>query len=87
MARGEADSLGPYKNFDEAKVANSLTGGALRGPGKLAVPPMAFARHDESEAASELQPSREQQEKQLTNQSSCTSAAASADTTVSCTAA
>lgn len=32
---------------------NSLTAGSLRGPGKLAIPPMVFAKHDESEAIGE----------------------------------
>lgn len=32
------------------ELANSLTGGALRGPGKLTLPPLVRARKDESEA-------------------------------------
>ncbi|ORY21291.1 mitochondrion protein [Naematelia encephala] len=40
----------PYQRFDPQKVHNSLTAGSLRGPGKLAVPPLLFAKHDESEA-------------------------------------
>lgn len=32
------------------QLANSLTGGALRGPGKLTLPPLVRARKDESEA-------------------------------------
>lgn len=33
---------------------NSLTAGSLRGPGKLAIPPIVFAKEDESEAIGEL---------------------------------
>ncbi|KAK1921685.1 HotDog domain-containing protein [Papiliotrema laurentii] len=40
----------PYARFDPQKVHNSLTAGSLRGPGKLAVPPILFAKSDESEA-------------------------------------
>lgn len=40
----------PYAKFDPQKVHNSLTAGSLRGPGKLAVPPILFAKSDESEA-------------------------------------
>ncbi|KAK4684025.1 hypothetical protein P7C73_g6183, partial [Tremellales sp. Uapishka_1] len=40
----------PYQRFDPQKVHNSLTAGSLRGPGKLAIPPVAFARNDEAEA-------------------------------------
>ncbi|TYJ56037.1 hypothetical protein B9479_003280 [Cryptococcus floricola] len=40
----------PYNNYDPQKIHNSLTAGSLRGPGKLAVPPILFAKHDESEA-------------------------------------
>ena len=42
--------VGPYEKFDPQKVHNSLTAGSLRGPGKLAVPPIVFAKTDESEA-------------------------------------
>lgn len=45
-------TLGPYERYDPQKVHNSLTAGSLRGPGKLAVPPVAFSKHDESEAIS-----------------------------------
>lgn len=44
---------GPYAKFDPQKVHNSLTAGSLRGPGKLAVPPILFAKSDESEAIGE----------------------------------
>jgi hypothetical protein len=50
--------LGPYAKFDPQKVHNSLTAGSLRGPGKLAVPPILFAKSDESEAIGELAASR-----------------------------
>jgi len=45
---------GPYEKFDPQKVHNSLTAGSLRGPGKLAIAPMVFAKEDESEAVGEL---------------------------------
>lgn len=48
-----ADCTGPYARFDPQKVHNSLTAGSLRGPGKLAVPPILFAKNDESEAVGE----------------------------------
>lgn len=41
---------GPYDKYDPQKVHNSLTAGTLRGPGKLAIPPVLFAKKDESEA-------------------------------------
>ncbi|KAG1736118.1 HotDog domain-containing protein [Suillus paluster] len=40
----------PYVNYAEQFRVNSLTAGALRGPGKLALPPLVRARRDESEA-------------------------------------
>ncbi|EIN05400.1 Thioesterase/thiol ester dehydrase-isomerase [Punctularia strigosozonata HHB-11173 SS5] len=40
----------PYLNFPEERRVNNLTAGALRGPGKLATPPLVRARKDESEA-------------------------------------
>ncbi|AAW45843.1 hypothetical protein CNBJ1600 [Cryptococcus deneoformans B-3501A] len=40
----------PYDKYDPQKVHNSLTAGTLRGPGKLAIPPILFAKKDESEA-------------------------------------
>jgi len=40
----------PFANYPEEKRVNALTAGTLRGPGKLAVPPILFARHDESES-------------------------------------
>ena len=45
---------GPYAKYDPDKVHNSLTAGSLRGPGKLAIPPIVFAKEDESEAIGEL---------------------------------
>jgi hypothetical protein len=45
-----ADRAGPYQRYDPNKIHNSLTAGSLRGPGKLAIPPLLFAKHDESEA-------------------------------------
>lgn len=42
----------PYSKYDPDKVHNSLTAGSLRGPGKLAVPPILFAKNDETEATS-----------------------------------
>ncbi|KAF8873076.1 mitochondrial protein [Infundibulicybe gibba] len=47
---GEWYEARPYKNFPEARRVNSLTAGALRGPGKLALPPLVRARKDESES-------------------------------------
>lgn len=43
-------STRPYTKLEPAKAQHSLTGGALRGPGMLAVPPIVFAKDDESEA-------------------------------------
>jgi hypothetical protein len=40
----------PYKNLPEERRVNNLTGGALNGPGKLALHPLVRARRDESEA-------------------------------------
>lgn len=40
----------PYMSVPKEQLANSLTGGALRGPGKLTLPPLVRARKDESEA-------------------------------------
>lgn len=51
--RGKQDEyyeIRPFANYPEEKRVNSLTSGALRGPGKLAVPPILFAKHDESES-------------------------------------
>lgn len=39
----------PFANLPEERRVNSLTAGALRGPGKLALPPLTRARRDESE--------------------------------------
>ncbi|OCH91722.1 Thioesterase/thiol ester dehydrase-isomerase [Obba rivulosa] len=40
----------PFANLPEERRVNSLTAGALRGPGKLALPPLTRARRDEKEA-------------------------------------
>ncbi|RDB27286.1 hypothetical protein Hypma_004371 [Hypsizygus marmoreus] len=40
----------PYQNFPEERRVNSLTAGALRGPGKLALNPLVRAKKDESES-------------------------------------
>jgi len=39
----------PYQTYSEERRVNSLTAGALRGPGLLALPPLVRARRDESE--------------------------------------
>jgi len=39
-----------YVNYPKERAVNSLTAGALRGPGKLALPPLIRARRDEKEA-------------------------------------
>ena len=52
-SRSDADEwyeTRPYRNIPEERRVNSLTGGALRGPGKLALLPLVRARRDESEA-------------------------------------
>lgn len=52
-ARADADEwyeTRPYLRVPEERRVNSLTAGALRGPGRLAVPPLVRARKDESEA-------------------------------------
>jgi hypothetical protein len=40
----------PYEKFPEERRPNHLTAGALRGPGRLAVPPLVRAKYDESES-------------------------------------
>ncbi|PCH37108.1 Thioesterase/thiol ester dehydrase-isomerase [Wolfiporia cocos MD-104 SS10] len=40
----------PYLHLPEERKVNSLTGGALNGPGKLAIPPLIRAKRDNSEA-------------------------------------
>ncbi|TFK38820.1 HotDog domain-containing protein [Crucibulum laeve] len=40
----------PYQNFPEERRVNNLSAGALRGPGKLALPPLVRSRKDESES-------------------------------------
>lgn len=39
----------PYLKVPEERRVNSLTAGALRGPGRLALPPLVRAKRDESE--------------------------------------
>ena len=39
----------PYVNLPEERRVNSLTAGTLKGPGKLAIPPLVRARHDSKE--------------------------------------
>jgi len=39
----------PYQSLSEECRANNLTAGALRGPGRLALPPLVRARWDETE--------------------------------------
>ncbi|KAI0269208.1 HotDog domain-containing protein [Gloeopeniophorella convolvens] len=39
----------PYISLPEERRVNNLTAGALRGPGRLALPPLVRARRDESE--------------------------------------
>ena len=39
----------PYTDFPEDRRVNSLTAGALRGPGKLALPPLLRVHKDEKE--------------------------------------
>ncbi|KAF8495340.1 HotDog domain-containing protein [Gautieria morchelliformis] len=40
----------PYANFPRERMVNNFSAGALRGPGKIAVPPLVRARKDETEA-------------------------------------
>ncbi|KAG6917264.1 hypothetical protein DXG01_003211 [Tephrocybe rancida] len=40
----------PYRNFPEERRVNSMTGGALKGPGKLALLPLVRAKKDESQS-------------------------------------
>ena len=40
----------PYQHYPEERKVNSLTAGALRGPGKLALLPLIRAKKDESES-------------------------------------
>lgn len=40
----------PYANIDEQRRRHSLTAGSLRGPGKMAVPPLCFATPDDRES-------------------------------------
>ncbi|KAG8699860.1 hypothetical protein FRC09_006329 [Ceratobasidium sp. 395] len=39
----------PYKDYPEERRRHALVSGSLRGPGKIALPPVVFAREDESE--------------------------------------
>jgi hypothetical protein len=41
----------PYEQYPPERAVNNLTAGALRGPGKLALPPLARVRNDEKESA------------------------------------
>jgi len=40
----------PYLHYNPEKRVHSLTAGALRGPGKLAVPPLVFSTRDDRES-------------------------------------
>lgn len=40
----------PYAQMDTSRLINTLTAGALRSPGRLAIAPLVHARHDDSEA-------------------------------------
>ncbi|EOR02737.1 hypothetical protein E3P92_01941 [Wallemia ichthyophaga] len=40
----------PYAAMEQNRVINTLTAGALRSPGRLAIAPLVHARHDDSEA-------------------------------------
>ena len=40
----------PYMDIPREQLANSLTSGTLRGPGKLTLPPLVRSRRDESES-------------------------------------
>ncbi|KAG6835826.1 hypothetical protein H0H93_014299 [Arthromyces matolae] len=40
----------PYRGYPEERRVNSLTAGALRGQGKLALPPLVLAKKDETES-------------------------------------
>jgi len=40
----------PYQGFPEEKRVNNLTAGALKGPGRLALPPLIRVKKDESES-------------------------------------
>jgi len=42
----------PYVNYPEERRRHALTSGTLRGPGKLALPPIVFGKEDETEAIS-----------------------------------
>ncbi|KAG8709881.1 hypothetical protein FRC09_000419 [Ceratobasidium sp. 395] len=39
----------PYKDYPEERRRHALVSGSLRGPGKIALPPVVFAKEDESE--------------------------------------
>ena len=52
-SRNDADEwyeTRPYQSYPEERKVNSLTAGALRGPGKLALLPLIRAKKDESES-------------------------------------
>ena len=40
----------PYVTLPQEHKVNNLTAGVLRGPGKIAVPPLVWAKKDETEA-------------------------------------
>lgn len=48
--REEWYEVRPYRDFPEERRVNSLTSGTLRGPGKLALPPLVRAKRDEGES-------------------------------------
>lgn len=47
---GEWYECRPYQNITPERSRHSLTSGSLRGPGRLALPPLVRAKKDESEA-------------------------------------
>jgi len=48
---GEWYETRPYAQYPPERAVNNLTAGALRGPGKLALAPIARVRKDETESA------------------------------------
>lgn len=47
---GWYESTRPYLNYPEERRRHALVSGSLRGPGKLALPPLVFGKDDETEA-------------------------------------
>ncbi|KAF8600067.1 Thioesterase/thiol ester dehydrase-isomerase [Ceratobasidium sp. AG-I] len=47
---GWYESTRPYHNYPEERRRHALVSGTLRGPGKLALPPIVFGKDDETEA-------------------------------------